>query len=234
VIPRSSLLAVVLVAVLAACGSSDCACAPQAAGLSFVGQVRSVERGTCTDGDTDRVLFAVERWEQQAPSVGNPGEIVIQYECSAHFLDVGSEYAVAAAASGDRGWSSSVGVEQCNCVPLTTASNGADVPTGVLASLSATITWWMVALGALAGVAITLGRRWVWRWRHLTNDGLRAAVLSALTMVGGAVAATGGIALLARDRSRVGVEWAMWAAVGIGAAVMIVAMFQRPKPASSD
>jgi hypothetical protein len=231
---RRILLMMVAAGALAACGSVDCECAVPATQLAFVGQVRSVEWGTCTGGDNDRVLYAVERWTQQSPSVGNPAEIVIQYECSAHYLDVGSVYAVGAGAFDDRAWLSQVGVEDCPCAPATTTVAGDDVPTGLMASLSATVTWWMVALGAVAGVAVTLWRRWVWRWRHLTSDGIRAAVLSTMTMVGAGAAATGAAALVWHDRSRVGVEWALWVLIATGAGVVALSFARRPKPASTD
>jgi hypothetical protein len=220
--------------VLGACaGEIDCDCASPVSSMSFVGTVRTVNLG---DGDgaagNDRVLFTVERWDAVDPSVGAASEMVVQYDGTAHYLEVGRTYAVGAANFVDSGWES--GIEPrgtCSCAPATTQTDGSSLDTGIVATLTTVIEWWMVALGVAAGVVFTLLRRWLWRWRHLTSDGLRAAVLSSVTMAGAAVMATSGAALLWHDRSRNGGETALWALMGVGIALTVVAFLRRPTPA---
>jgi hypothetical protein len=220
--------------VLSACaGEIDCDCAAPVGSMSFVGTVRTINLG---DGDgaagNDRVLFTVERWDAIDPSIGAASEMVVQYDGTAHYLDVGRTYAVGAANFVDVGWES--GIEPrgtCSCAPATTLRDGSALDTGIVATLRSVLEWWMVAMGAAAGVLFTLVRRWLWRWRHLTSDGIRAAVLSTITMVGGGLVAIGAFGLLWHDRSRNGAETALWSLLGVGLAVTIVAFLRRPVPA---
>jgi hypothetical protein len=219
---------------LSACATDiDCDCPGPVGSMSFVGTVRTINLG---DGDgaagNDRVLFTVERWDAVDPSIGASSEMVVQYDGTAHYLDVGRTYAVAAANFVDIGWES--GIEPrgtCSCAPATTLTDGSSLDTGIVATLTAVVAWWMLALGVAAGVAFTLARRWLWRWRHLTSDGVRAAVLSSVTMAGAAIIATSGAALLWHDRSRNGAETALWALMGVGIALTVVAFLRRPAPA---
>jgi hypothetical protein len=225
---------VVVALVLSACaGDIDCDCAAPVGSMAFTGTVRTIDLG---DGDgaagNDRVLFTVERWNAVDPSVGAASEMVIQYDGTAHYLDVGASYLVGAANFVGSGWES--GIEPrgtCSCAPATTEIDGSAIDTGILATLTAVLEWWMVAFGVAAGVVFALLRRWLWRWRHLTSDGIRAAVLSTVTMAGGAIVATGGAALLWHDTSRNGGETALWAMMAVGLAVTIVAFLRRPDPA---
>jgi hypothetical protein len=220
--------------VLSACaGEIDCDCAAPVGSMSFVGTVRTINLG---DGDgaagNDRVLFSVERWDALDPSIGSASEMVVQYDGTAHYLEVGRTYAVGAANFVDVGWES--GIEPrgtCSCAPATTLRDGSALDTGIAATLKSVLEWWMVAIGVLVGVAFTLLRRWLWRWRHLTSDGIRAAVLSSVTMVGALIAATAGAALLWHDRSRHGAEPTLWAVLGAGLAIVAVAFLLRPDPA---
>lgn len=230
---RSLLLAATAAITLAGCASGiDCDCAPPVGRIEFIGTVRDVELGNGNGPPgNDRVTFAVEQWRLEDPSIGASADMVVQYEGTAHYLDEGDTVLVGAANVVEQGWISAIEPRgTCSCAPATTQVDGSSIDTGLLATLGAVLTWWQVALGAAIGLAITLGRRWLWRWRHLRSDGIRAALLSSVTMFGAIITAVAVIALVTYDRSRSGAEVVLWSTLGVGMALLGLSLVRRPTP----
>jgi hypothetical protein len=234
-VTRRGPLALLLLLFAAGCATDiDCDCTAPVGRIEFVGTVRDIELGNGNGAPgNDRVTFSVEQWRLQDPSIGASADMVVQYEGTAHYLDEGDTVAVGAANFVDQGWIS--GIEPrgtCSCAPATTEIDGGAIDTGPLATLAAMLSWWQVALGVVIGVGFTLGRRWVWRWRHLRHEGVRAAMLSTVTMIGAIVTAVAVVALVTYDRSRAGAEVVLWSTLGVGMALLGMSFLRRTSPAS--